>query len=186
MTKILLAMKNTPPMAEILAGIGILGGFVSSLFGGWSGSLNTLLIFMGIDYITGLVTAGVFHASKKSSDGNLESRAGWKGLVRKCMTLLMVLIGARLDLLIGTTFIRDGVVIAFLANELLSITENLGLMGVPIPDQIIRSVEVLKRRGAADAEMLSSTGKSGTEVSGGWTDTDAHFQSQQEEESGGN
>ena len=131
-------MKNT-----VCAAIGMLGSFVASLFGGWSASLTTLLIFMLIDYVTGLVVAGVFHKSPKTANGGLESKAGLKGLVRKCSVLLLVLVGYRLDLAIGTTYIRDGVCIAFLVNELISIVENAGLMGLPIPGVITNAIEVL-------------------------------------------
>ena len=123
-------MKNV-----ICAIFGIIGGFIANAFGGWSAALTTLLIFMGVDYLSGLILAGVFHASPKSEDGTLESYAGWKGLVRKGMTLLIVLIGARLDLLIGVNYIRDAMVIPFCVNELLSIIENMGLMGVPMPEK---------------------------------------------------
>ncbi len=125
--------------------IGVLGSLLTSLFGGWDDAIVTLLIFMAIDYITGLIVAGVFHASNKSPNGSLESRAGWKGLCRKGVTLLVVLVATRLDMAIGTHYIRDAVVIAFVANEALSIIENAGLMGIPIPEVIIRMIDVLKK-----------------------------------------
>lgn len=134
-------MKNT-----VCATIGMCGSFVASLYGGWSASLTTLLIFMLIDYVTGLVVAGVFHKSPKTANGGLESKAGLKGLVRKCSVLLLVLVGYRLDLAIGTTYIRDGVCIAFMVNELISIVENAGLMGLPIPGVITNAIEVLKHK----------------------------------------
>ena len=134
-------MKNI-----ICAIFGIVGGFIANAFGGWSAALTTLLIFMGVDYLSGLILAGVFHASPKSEDGTLESYAGWKGLVRKGMTLLIVLIGARLDLLIGVNYIRDAMVIAFCVNELLSIIENMGLMGVPMPEILTNAIEMLKSK----------------------------------------
>lgn len=130
----------------ILTGIGVVGSAVASLFGGWDTAIITLLIFMGIDYLTGLLVAGVFHNSSKSETGALESRAGWKGLCRKGVTLLIVMIAARLDLILGTTVIRDAVVIAFVANETISIVENAGLMGVPIPAAIIRAIDVLNAK----------------------------------------
>ena len=125
--------------------IGVLGSLLTSLFGGWDDAIVTLLIFMAVDYITGLIVAGVFHASNKSPNGSLESRAGWKGLCRKGVTLLVVLVATRLDMAIGTHYIRDAVVIAFVANEALSIIENAGLMGLPIPEVIIRMIDVLKK-----------------------------------------
>ena len=74
--------------------MGVIGGGIASLFGGWDAALMTLLIFMGIDYLTGLLVAGVFSNSNKSENGSLESRAGWKGLCRKGVTLLIVLVAA--------------------------------------------------------------------------------------------
>lgn len=126
--------------------IGVIGGAISTVFGGWSASMTTLLIFMGIDYITGLIVAGVFNNSPKTNSGALESRAGWKGLFRKCVTLLMVLIACRLDMVLNTTFIRDCVVIAYIANETISIIENAGLMGIPIPSVIVKAIDVLKSK----------------------------------------
>lgn len=134
----------------ICTGIGVVGGFIASLFGGWDAALITLMIFMGIDYLTGLIVAGVFHASEKTADGTLESRAGWKGLCRKGVTLLVVLVACRLDLVMGSNFIRDAVVIAFIANETISIIENAGLMGVPIPSVIVKAIEVLKKKAESE------------------------------------
>lgn len=130
----------------ILTIIGAVGGFVTALFGGWDTALMTLIIFMAIDYVSGLIVAGVFHASKKTDTGTLESRAGWKGLCRKCMTLLFVLIATRLDMIIGTTYIRDAVCIAFIANELISIVENAGLMGIPIPTILQKAIDILQKK----------------------------------------
>ena len=126
--------------------IGAIGSMIASLFGGWDASLQTLVIFMAIDYITGLIVAGVFHTSPKTKTGALESRAGWKGLIRKGETLLIVLVACRLDAVMGSSFVRDAVVIGFIANETLSIIENAGLMGVPIPKVLARAVDILKQR----------------------------------------
>lgn len=132
--------------------VGVVGSAIASLFGGWDAALVTLIIFMAIDYVTGLLVAGVFHKSQKTENGSLESRAGWKGLCRKCITLLMVLVATRLDIVTGTSFIRDAVVIAFIANETISLVENAGLMGVPIPEVITSAIEVLKKRGEGNNE----------------------------------
>lgn len=129
----------------ICTGIGIIGAFIASLYGGWTDGMTTLLMFMAIDYIMGLLVAGIWHKSKKTEDGRLESRAGWKGLVRKGVTMLIVLVAARLDMTIGTTMIRDTAVIGFIANEGISIIENAGLMGVPLPKVITNALEVLRK-----------------------------------------
>lgn len=134
----------------ICTATGVIGGFVASLFGGWSAALTTLVIFMGIDYLSGLLVAGVFHNSSKTESGALESKAGWKGLCRKGMTLLIVLIGYRLDLAIGVNYIKDAVTIAFIANETISIVENAGLMGVPMPEIITKAIDVLNSKAKAN------------------------------------
>lgn len=130
----------------LCTGIGAVGGAIASFFGGWDQALMTLIIFMAIDYISGLIVAGVFHNSKKTSTGTLESRTGWKGLCRKCMTLLFVLVAYRLDLAIGVDYIRDAVIIGFIANELISIVENAGLMGIPLPAVITGAIDILTRK----------------------------------------
>lgn len=130
----------------ICAAIGVIGSAIASFFGGWGAGLTTLVIFMSIDYISGLIVAGVFHKSNKSDTGSLESKAGWKGLCRKCMTLIFVLVAYRLDLVIGTNYIRDAVIIAFIANETISLVENAGLMGVPLPPVIVKAIDILQKK----------------------------------------
>ena len=134
-------MRNSQMISAM---IGAIGALFTSLFGGWDTGMTTLIIFMAIDYLAGLVVAGVFKQSQKSDSGALESRAGWKGLCRKGMSLLFVLIAYRLDLMIGTDYIRDAVVIGFCANELISIVENAGLMGLPLPKPIMKALDVLR------------------------------------------
>ena len=131
-------MKNA-----ICTTAGAIGGVIASLFGGWDAGLATLVMFMAIDYVSGLVVAGVFHNSKKTTSGALESKAGWKGLCRKGMSLLFVLIAYRLDLAIGSNYIRDAVIIGFIVNETISIVENAGLMGVPLPEVIKKAIDIL-------------------------------------------
>lgn len=89
----------------------------------------------------------MFRKSEKSVNGGLQSRAGFKGLMKKGMTLTVVVIAYRLDLMLGTDYIRNIVTIAFSANELISITENAGLMGVPMPNAITKAIDLLKERG---------------------------------------
>ena len=132
---------------------GIIGGAIAAAFGGWNSALTTLVIFMAIDYLTGLIVAGVFKASTKTDGGALESRAGFKGLCRKGMALLVVLVACRLDLVIQSNFIRDACVIAFITNETISIIENAGLMGVPIPPVIVKAIEVLKQKQESEGDL---------------------------------
>lgn len=136
----------------ICTAAGVIGGIVATLFGGWDRGLETLVIFMAIDYISGFVVAGVFKRSPKTETGALESRAGWKGLCRKCMTLLLVLVAHRLDLAMSITYCRDAVVIGFVINEALSIIENAGIMGVPYPEPIRKALEVLGKKTQVDPQ----------------------------------
>lgn len=128
--------------------VGIIGSAIASAFGGWTTGLTTLVIFMAIDYATGLIVAGVFHKSTKTETGTLESRAGFKGLCRKGAMLLVVLVSYRLDLAVGTAYIKDAVIIAFIANEAISIIENAGLMGVPMNDTLKNAIDVLQKKGS--------------------------------------
>lgn len=127
----------------ICAALGMVGSLIAGAFGGWNGAFVTLLIFMAADYLSGLAVALVFKKSPKTNSGGGSSRVGWKGLCRKGMTLLIVLVAYRLDLILGVNYIRDTVMIGFIANETISITENAGLMGVPLPKVIVRAIDIL-------------------------------------------
>ena len=126
--------------------VGIIGGFLAKILGGWDESLFALILFMCIDYVTGIMVAGLFHKSNKTKTGTLESNAGWKGLCRKCMTLLFVIIATELDIVAGTDYIRNAVIIGFIANEVISIAENAGLMGIKLPNVITKAIEVLQEK----------------------------------------
>lgn len=127
---------------------GTVGSIIAMFLGGWDMAVITLCIFMGIDLITGVIVAFIFHKSPKTNTGTMSSRVGWKGLAKKGVTLLFVGVAVRLDMLIGSTYIRDAVCIAFISNELISIIENAGLMGIPIPAIITKSIDILKEKEA--------------------------------------
>ena len=124
---------------------GVIGGFIATLLGGWDSALATLVVFMGIDFVTGIVTAAM-GKSKHSDSGSLSSKAGWIGLAKKFCILLMVVVGVRIDILVGTNYIRDTVCISFCLNELLSIVENTSLMGIPYPPVIKKAIDVLQTK----------------------------------------
>lgn len=134
----------TETKAAVMTGAGVIGGMISQAFGGLDAALITLLIFMAVDYVSGLIVAGVFQASDKTESGSLSSIACWQGLLKKGMTLVIVLVAARLDIVLGTAFVRDAVVIAYIVNETISIIENAGLMGLPVPDAIMSAIEQLQ------------------------------------------
>lgn len=141
----------------ILGGIGVVGSVIAEVFGGWDAAMITLVTLMIIDYIMGVLVAAVWHNSPKSETGTLESRAGWKGLCRKGVILLIVLVAARLDILLGTSnIVRNAAIIGYSANELISVVENAGLMGVPIPSIIQKAIDVLQKK--AEGEDNNATG----------------------------
>lgn len=135
---------------------GLTGGIIAEAFGGWSSDLTTLAIFMAADYILGIIVAAVFNKSDKSDSGALSSRVMAQGLFRKGAMMLVVLIAHRLDLLIGGgisadfDYFRTASVIGFCFTELLSVVENLGLMGVPLPAAIKKAIDILKKKTEAD------------------------------------
>lgn len=132
--------------AKVCSLLGAAGSIVVSALGGWDSGLATLIIFMVIDYIMGLIVAGIFRSSPKTQSGALESRVGWKGLCRKGVTLLFVLVAYRLDIIISVNYIRNAVIIGFVANELISIVENAGLMGIPLPSVLSRAIDILTKK----------------------------------------
>lgn len=145
-------MTATTIKNSIVAALAVGGGIISNLLGGWDAALQVLLICMAADYITGMIVAGVFKHSRKSDSGALDSRAGFKGLMRKFSILLVVLLAAQLDTVIGGTFSRTAVILFFCANESLSVLENVGLMGVEYPKFLKNALEALKDKGEVDVK----------------------------------
>lgn len=138
----------------ILASLSIIGSFATSLLGGWDKAMQTLIIFMTVDYLTGLLIAAVWNKSPKSANGALESKAAGKGLIRKGMYIFAVLVACQVDQTIGLNDLaRNATIYGFLGVEGLSIVENMGIMGVPMPQVIKRSFELLKKRGEQESEV---------------------------------
>lgn len=133
------------------AAVGLAMGMLSWLVGGFDTPVLALVICMGTDYLTGLLVAGVFHNSPKTGGGGLDSRVGWKGLVRKFVTLLIVVVANLADVLLELHYIRDAVIAAFCANECISILENAGLMGIRIPGVLKVALEKLSEESEHDA-----------------------------------
>lgn len=156
-----------------LAAIGSIGsGILAALFGGWSQPMAVLLVMIGLDYITGLIVAFTGN-SPHTTNGGLSSAVGMKGLLRKFVLIVVVAAAYQIDKLIGTSYIRDGTAIAFICNEALSLIENAGLMGIPIPNIILRGIEVLKGKADEHADELGQGHEDkppdGAEEQG-WTD----------------
>jgi toxin secretion/phage lysis holin len=130
----------------VLAGLAAVGGVASQYLGGWDQLTQLLAWAMGIDYLTGALCAAVWHKSPKTATGGYESRAGFKGLIRKGVIVLIVMIAAELDKLAHTTAMRTATILFFAANDGMSILENLGIMGVPYPPALKNAFEVLRRK----------------------------------------
>lgn len=123
----------------------VLGAALSWAFGGWDAALAALVICMAADYISGSIVALVFHNSKKSESGCYNSSYGLKGLCKKGLMLLFVLVAVQMDKVLGADYVRDAVCVGFCTNEVLSITENLGLAGVPMPQAVVKALEQLQK-----------------------------------------
>ena len=131
----------------ILAGLAVFGSFAANALGGWDASLQVLIALMVADYITGVLVAAVWQRSNKSATGALDSKAGFKGILKKGMILVLVWLGVLLDAATGANYIRTAVVLFFIGNEGISLLENLGLMGVPFPAFLRRALEALRDQG---------------------------------------
>lgn len=130
----------------ICAAGGAIGSFITYLVGGWDIAVITLIIFMCIDYISGWVCAAIFHKSQKTESGGYDSKVGFKGLLKKVMIILLIIVAHCLDNILGINYVRSGVCIAFMVNEGMSILENAGLMGVPLPNVITKALDVLESK----------------------------------------
>ena len=126
--------------------LGMAGAAVSWAFGGWDTAIAALLIFIAADYVSGSMVALVFHKSNKTESGAYNSAYGLKGLCKKGLMLLFVLVAVQMDQLLGSDYVRDAVCIGFSMNEILSITENLGLAGVPMPEVITKALDQLQKK----------------------------------------
>lgn len=121
----------------LTASAGALFGFA---WGEWTPLLQVLLAFVVIDYLTGLLASGV--------EGQLSSKIGFRGIVKKLMIFAIVAVGHLIDQTIGDGHMfRDAVVFFFLGNELLSILENAGRTGLPLPSVLSNAVDILKGKG---------------------------------------
>lgn len=113
------------------------GAIVGYIFGEWSVLLQILLAFVIIDYVSGLLASGV--------EGKLSSKVGFRGIVKKIMIFVLVAVGHLVDKAIGDgSMIQNAIIFFYLGNELLSILENAGRTGLPVPEQIKNAVDVLK------------------------------------------
>lgn len=116
--------------------IATFGGFCGYFLGGWDTTLKVLVIMAAIDYLTGVFAAGY--------NGELKSKVGFKGIAKKVVLFLLVGVATQLDTALGSnSAIREATIFFFMGNELLSLLENAGRMGIPLPQALTNAVEVL-------------------------------------------
>ncbi len=136
-------------MIAVCSVAGVIGSAIAEALGGWDDAVFTLIIFMAIDFVMGLLCAGVFGKSNKSESGALSSAACWKGLVKKVGTLLIVVMSHYIDVVADLNFVRNAIVIAFCVAEAISIMEIAGLMGI-LPERVQRiltkAIDILKNK----------------------------------------
>ncbi|WP_430198023.1 phage holin family protein [Paenibacillus thiaminolyticus] len=136
-----------PKQLAATSAAGIFGVIVAHAFGGWPALLTVLLIIVAIDFVTGVMAAG--------AEGKLKSNIGMIGIARKVFIFLVVVVAHQVDNVLGDQhMLRDATIFFYLANELLSIIENGGRLGVPLPKALIKAVEVLKAKGGEQDEHV--------------------------------
>lgn len=126
--------------AKVQAAVAAIGGYIGYFVGGVDGLMTALIIFMVIDYITGLMCA--------VADKKLSSAVGFKGICKKVLIILLVGVAHIVDLhVVGTgSALRSAVVCFYLANEGVSLLENAAHLGLPIPDKLKMVLEQLHDR----------------------------------------
>lgn len=127
--------------------IGVVGSMLAEVLGGWDYAVQTLIIFMAVDFFLGLVCAIFWGKSEKSENGGLSSKACWRGIIKKFSTLLIVVCATYTDKMLSTEYIRNAVVIGFCAAELISICETAGIMGImpePVQKVLKKVIDILK------------------------------------------
>ena len=125
-------------------------GTMIYFIGGFDLFLEALLVCMVVDYLMGLTIAGLYKRSDKTDTGGLNSFVGWMGISKKITSLLFIIIGVELQKITGLVGIREGIIIVLVTNEIISIIENAGVMGIPVPEQITKMIDILKQKGAKD------------------------------------
>lgn len=134
-------MKET-----VCTALGVIGSAICWAFGGWDAAMAALLVCISVDYVSGSIVALVFHKSSKTESGAYNSAYDLKGLCKKGLMLLFALVAVQVDKVLGADYVRDAVCIGFCANEILSIIENLGLAGIPMPEAVVKALEQLQKK----------------------------------------
>ena len=141
------AMQNKNMILFVLS---MVGSFIVNFLGGVDTVLIALLLFMAVDYITGIAVAFIFHKSKKTAGGGASSKECLKGIIKKLCMLLLVGLAHELDVILGVDYTRTMAILFLIGNEGLSVLENMGLMGITYPAFLIKALESLKENNGGD------------------------------------
>ena len=124
---------------------GAIGSLLINLIGKPTNDLIILIVLMIIDLIVGFLISAIWQKSSKTDSGKLSSGVMFKGIIKKFFTLVIVVIAYQLDILLAMNVIRHIVIIAFIVEEVLSITENIAITGIKIPTIITKALDVLEK-----------------------------------------
>ena len=123
---------------------GIIGSLLINLIGKPTDDLIILIVLMIIDLIVGFLISAIWQKSSKTDSGKLSSTVMFKGITKKFFTLVIVVIAFQLDKLLVMNVIRHIVIISFIVEEILSITENIAITGINLPSIIKKALDVLE------------------------------------------
>ncbi|MFZ3589351.1 phage holin family protein [Bacillus sp. DJP31] len=129
-------MKIEVPLTIFLS---VIGSLTSYMFGGWGSLLSILTFMIVVDYFTGIIVAGI--------EGKISSRLGFRGIMKKIFIFVLVSVAHMIDLVLGDQhMIRDATICFYIMNEFVSIIENAGRSGLPVPSFLINAIELLKTK----------------------------------------
>lgn len=134
----------------LCSALGAIGSAVAKALGGWDNAVITLVVLMIIDFVMGLLCALIFGKSNKSKNGALSSKVCWQGITKKVCTGLIVVVAHRIDMFVGSDYIRMAVIMAFCVSETISIMETAGLMGIlpeGVQKALTKAIDILKNKG---------------------------------------
>jgi len=142
-------MEANRAIGYLKLAVAVVGTFLTMFFGGWDTMLRVLVLFVAIDYVVG-VTAAWF-------EKKLNSDIGARGIVKKFLLFVIVALAVQVDLALGQEIFRSLAIWFYLANEALSIIENAGRCGVPIPSFLKTALEQMKQK--ADEGKVEAGGE---------------------------
>ena len=132
--------------ATLYTVVGVTGAYLTHFFGGIDTLLKVTCFMMVFDYVTGVIVALVFRNSPKSATGGVNSMVGFRGICKKLVMVGMIGVANHLDIALSTDYIRAGVMYTFITNETISIIENAGCMGIPIPGILRKANDILAEK----------------------------------------